>query len=122
MQMRWKDSHNCITFCITKTYPDHDDPCCNASVQSVGRALSMHLEESTSDGVPLLALDVATARSIEGSSAGLDLPGTTEVLALRLDRTARQRRVIGLAGPVIGENLLETMLGIIDTVLVAGLG
>src|SRR3954447_17057694 len=82
----------------------------------------MHLEESTSDGVPLLALDVATARSIEGSSAGLDLPGTTEVLALRLDRTARQRRVIGLAGPVIGENLLETMLGIIDTVLVAGLG
>ena len=33
-----------------------------------------------------------------------------------------RRRVVGLAGPVIGENLLETMLGIVDTVLVARLG
>jgi putative MATE family efflux protein len=32
------------------------------------------------------------------------------------------RRVLRLAGPVIGENLLETMLGIVDTILVAGLG
>jgi len=30
--------------------------------------------------------------------------------------------VVGLAAPVIGENLLETMLGIVDTVLVARLG
>jgi MATE family multidrug resistance protein len=30
--------------------------------------------------------------------------------------------VLGLAGPVIGENLLETMLGIVDTALVAHLG
>src|SRR6188508_2193574 len=36
-------------------------------------------------------------------------------------RTLR-RRVWGLAAPVIGENLLETMLGIVDTLLVAGLG
>ncbi|HEX5688986.1 MAG TPA: MATE family efflux transporter [Roseiflexaceae bacterium] len=35
---------------------------------------------------------------------------------------AIQRRVLGLAGPVIGENLLETMLGLVDTLLVAGLG
>jgi putative MATE family efflux protein len=35
---------------------------------------------------------------------------------------ALRRRVLGLAGPVIGENLLETMLGIVDTLLVAGLG
>jgi MATE family multidrug resistance protein len=33
-----------------------------------------------------------------------------------------RRRVWGLAGPVIGENFLETLLGIIDTLLLAGLG
>src|SRR5262245_11694611 len=38
------------------------------------------------------------------------------------DVRATRRRVLGLAGPVIGENLLETMLGIVDTLLVAGLG
>jgi multidrug resistance protein, MATE family len=38
------------------------------------------------------------------------------------DPKALQRRVLRLAGPVIGENLLETMLGIVDTLLVAGLG
>lgn len=35
---------------------------------------------------------------------------------------AVRRRVWGLAWPVIGENLLETLLGIVDTLLVAGLG
>ena len=38
------------------------------------------------------------------------------------DTAALRRRVLGLAWPVIGENLLETLLGIVDTVLVAGLG
>ena len=33
-----------------------------------------------------------------------------------------RRRGLGLAGPVIGENLLETLLGIVDTALVAHLG
>jgi multidrug resistance protein, MATE family len=32
------------------------------------------------------------------------------------------RRVLGLAWPVIGEHLLETLLGVVDTLLVAGLG
>ena len=32
------------------------------------------------------------------------------------------RRVLGLAWPVAGEHLLETMLGVVDTLLVAGLG
>lgn len=31
-------------------------------------------------------------------------------------------RVVGLAAPVIGENLLQTLLGVVDTILVAGLG
>ncbi|HEX6288968.1 MAG TPA: MATE family efflux transporter [Herpetosiphonaceae bacterium] len=33
-----------------------------------------------------------------------------------------RRRVLGLAAPVIGENLLQTLLGVVDTILVAGLG
>jgi hypothetical protein len=33
-----------------------------------------------------------------------------------------RRRVLGLAWPVIGENMLETLLDIVNTVLVAGLG
>lgn len=41
---------------------------------------------------------------------------------LPIDRPAMRRRVLGLAGPVIGENFLQTLLGIVDTVLVARLG
>jgi putative MATE family efflux protein len=41
--------------------------------------------------------------------------------ALTGERELR-KRVWSLAGPVIGENFLETLLGIVDTVLVAGLG
>ncbi|MBX0327780.1 MATE family efflux transporter, partial [Oscillochloris sp. ZM17-4] len=33
-----------------------------------------------------------------------------------------RRRVMNLAAPVIGENLLQTLLGVVDTILVAGLG
>jgi putative MATE family efflux protein len=33
-----------------------------------------------------------------------------------------RRRVFTLAAPVIGENLLQTLLGVVDTLLVAGLG
>jgi multidrug resistance protein, MATE family len=46
-------------------------------------------------------------------------PSTT---ARVIDERGMRRRVVGLAGPVIGENFLETLLGIVDTLLVAGLG
>ena len=42
--------------------------------------------------------------------------------AVPAEPAAVRRRVWGLAWPVIGENLLETLLGIVDTLLVAGLG
>ena len=52
--------------------------------------------------------------TIEKSVAS-EMSSATNALALR-------RRVLGLAGPVIGENLLQTLLGVVDTLLVAGLG
>src|SRR4026207_1780731 len=42
--------------------------------------------------------------------------------AASAEARALRRRVWGLAAPVIGENFLETLLGIVDTLLVAGLG
>ncbi len=45
-----------------------------------------------------------------------------EITAVPEEPAALRRRVLGLAWPVIGENLLETLLGIVDTALVAGLG
>lgn len=38
------------------------------------------------------------------------------------ERPSAQRRVFNLAWPVIGENFLETLLGIVDTLMVARLG
>jgi putative MATE family efflux protein len=62
--------------------------------------------------------------AIEASeiSAGLDPAVAQESAAPASAQPSLQRRVVGLAGPVIGENLLETMLGIVDTILVARLG
>jgi putative MATE family efflux protein len=58
-----------------------------------------------------------------------DLPPSEQIVSATpgvadgsVDQPAIRRRVLGMAGPVIGENLLETMLGIVDTLLVAGLG
>jgi hypothetical protein len=54
--------------------------------------------------------------------AGLD-PAVAERPPAKVSaQPSLQRRVVGLAGPVIGENLLETLLGIVDTALVAHLG
>jgi putative MATE family efflux protein len=43
-------------------------------------------------------------------------------LASTAASTMTQRRVLGLAIPIIGENLLQTMVGIVDTLFVAALG
>ena len=58
-----------------------------------------------------------------------DIAETTEApqlahadASLKQPATSIRRRVLNLAGPVIGENFLETMLGVIDTLLVSGLG
>lgn len=42
--------------------------------------------------------------------------------ALPPEPKALRKRVVGLAWPIISENLLETMLGIVDTAMVAALG
>ncbi len=46
----------------------------------------------------------------------------TDAAVLPTAQISTNRRVFNLAWPVIGENFLETMLGIVDTFLVAGLG
>ena len=56
----------------------------------------------------------------------LDIPSedspTSEISEQTLPIASLRRRVFDLAWPVIGENFLQTMLGIVDTLLVAQLG
>lgn len=59
--------------------------------------------------------DVAVDPELEFEVVEDALPALSEKPA------ALRRRVLGLAWPVIGENLLETLLGIVDTWLVGGL-
>ena len=63
-----------------------------------------------------MAIDASETSSGVGP-AGADRPTATAIAPPSL-----RRRVVGLAGPVIGENLLQTLLGIVDTMLVAHLG
>jgi MATE family multidrug resistance protein len=49
-------------------------------------------------------------------------PSTVHGEPLPASDKSTQRRVFGLAWPVIGENMLETLLGVVDTLLVAALG
>jgi len=49
-------------------------------------------------------------------------PQASAAPASSREARALRKRVLGLAAPVIGENFLETLLGIVDTLLVAGLG
>src|SRR5215471_3200470 len=81
----------------------------------------------TIDTPPFTAIHATfggTHMAIEASEigAGRGLAGADSPTATASAQPSLQRRVVGLAGPVIGENLLETMLGIVDTALVARLG
>src|SRR5215467_667655 len=58
-------------------------------------------------------------RMSERATSELEMPAEATTL---IGRREIRKRVIGLAAPVIGENFLETLLGIVDTMLVAGLG
>ncbi len=49
-------------------------------------------------------------------------PGATPVIASEPMPEMSQRRVLRLALPIIGENLLQTMVGVVDTLFVAALG
>jgi MATE family multidrug resistance protein len=54
----------------------------------------------------------------------LDAPviDTTDDEAVAVSEPMTQRRVLGLATPIIGENLLQTLVGAVDTFMVARLG
>jgi multidrug resistance protein, MATE family len=75
----------------------------------------------------------ATARLAEHDTLLHDLilhdsaGSAPSAVVVRADAPAEEsdtlnRRVVGLAWPVVGEHLLETLLGVVDTLLVAGLG
>jgi putative MATE family efflux protein len=57
----------------------------------------------------------------ERATESITIEQPTEVLR-DAPQISIRRRVLNLAWPVIGESLLQTMLGIVDTILVAGLG
>jgi len=57
-----------------------------------------------------------------GSAVGVNAPSVTDGGASQEHLPSLRRRVFDLAWPVIGENFLQTMLGIVDTLFVARLG
>ena len=58
----------------------------------------------------------------EAETAALLLPQLTPDQADGAPQPMTQRRVLGLALPIIGENLLHTAVGAVDTFMVARLG
>lgn len=79
----------------------------------------MSRETSAQDNETLLH-DVAD--SSRGAVALADAPIALEPPPAPSRSINLRRRVFGLAAPVIGENLLQTLLGVVDTILVAGVG
>lgn len=56
------------------------------------------------------------------SDATTDVGGASPALETEPPEPMTQRRVLGLAVPIIGEGLLQTLLGVVDTLMVASLG
>lgn len=71
---------------------------------------------------PKLSLDSPLTPAAEQPNERLPEPEPTVATEPPAEPAQVRRKVFRLAGPVIGENLLQTLLGIIDTLLVAGLG
>ena len=69
-------------------------------------------------------MDALASREQEIELMGLSMAEREEgaAKAPAIDERVMRKRVLGLAWPVIGENFLETLLGFVDTLLVAGLG
>lgn len=70
-------------------------------------------------------MDTIVAEEIEATDAILDSerhPAVDTPESRPAPEPMTQRRVLGLATPIIGENLLQTMVGAVDTFLVARLG
>src|SRR5689334_895884 len=95
----------------------------------------VHENNRLRDGVMYRARSVLPSRCAKGNSmritdtattveeASPEMPAIEPVLQLPAASAHDLRgRVVGLAAPVIGENLLQTLLGVVDTILVAGLG
>lgn len=72
-------------------------------------------EPNVSESSPQVAVAVAPADL--GATSPPDVDGETPA-----ERAVLRRRVFRLAWPVIGENFLETLLGVVDTWFVAFLG
>lgn len=56
------------------------------------------------------------------SDATMAVGGTSPAPETESPEPMTQRRVLGLAVPIIGEGLLQTLLGVVDTLMVASLG
>lgn len=66
-------------------------------------------------------MSTITSPALEPEPVAPAIPAEVEAPPA-LDKRRVRRRVFTLAAPVIGENLLQTLLGIADTLLVAALG
>src|SRR5215212_6073233 len=72
---------------------------------------------------PMIQLEVvARARQTRDADESQPMTGAAEAVPKPVIEPMTQRRVLTLATPIIGENLLQTLVGAVDTFMVARLG